>query len=93
MLNAFLDLYEEEKGRLKVMISTAVPLTKEEANRLGAGLSEKIHKEVVLVSETDPDLLGGAVVRYDDYVIDGSLRARIRQLREELLAPSEQRGS
>ena len=33
----------------------------------------------------DPDLIGGVVARVGDLVLDGSVRARLGELREKLL--------
>jgi F-type H+-transporting ATPase subunit delta len=93
VLETFLELYDESKGMLKATLTTAVPLAEGEADRLSAGLSEKVGKRILLGENVDPGILGGAVLRFGDYIVDGSLRSRIDKLRDELLTPSEERGS
>jgi F-type H+-transporting ATPase subunit delta len=51
-----------------------------------AALKERLRRDVRLQSETDPSLLGGAILRADDLVIDGSLRGRLERLGAELKA-------
>jgi len=48
-----------------------------------AGLSGR--REVVLKQRVDKDILGGVVIRYGDRVLDGSLRTRLRELREKMV--------
>jgi F-type H+-transporting ATPase subunit delta len=89
VLEAFIELCEEEEGRLTARVTSAVPLAREEAEGLARGLSGSVGKRVVLEETTDPALIGGAVLRFGDFLVDGSLRTRIRELRERLLTPSE----
>ena len=51
-----------------------------------AALSKALGKEVVATFMVDEDILGGAVVRVGDRVLDGSVRRRLAQLRRQLLA-------
>ncbi len=46
---------------------------------------------VELAERVDPDIVGGLVLRIGDVIVDGSVRARIRQLRRRL-ATAELRG-
>lgn len=89
ILGAFEDRCDEEKGRLQARVTTAVPLENAEAELLSRGLSEKTRMEIVLDRRVDPEILGGAVLRFGDYIVDGSLRHRIERLRDDLLTPSE----
>jgi len=92
VLEAFVELCDEEMGRLPARLTTAVPIRPEDGGRLVADLSKKVGKEIVLAEEVDPSLLGGAVLRFGDFLVDGSLKTRVRNMREELLKPSEARG-
>lgn len=49
-------------------------------------LAKALGKEVVAGFAVDPDILGGAVVRVGDRVLDGSVRRKLAQLRRQLLA-------
>jgi F-type H+-transporting ATPase subunit delta len=51
-----------------------------------AALAKALGKEVVAGFAVDPDILGGAVVRVGDRVLDGSVRRKLAQLRRQLLA-------
>jgi F-type H+-transporting ATPase subunit delta len=53
---------------------------------IAAALSKALGKDVVPTWMVDPDILGGAVVRVGDRVLDGSVRRRLTQLRRQLLS-------
>jgi F-type H+-transporting ATPase subunit delta len=48
--------------------------------RLAAALKKRLKKDVRLHCDVDASLIGGAVIRSGDFVIDGSLRARLERL-------------
>jgi F-type H+-transporting ATPase subunit delta len=63
-----------------VTVSSAVELSAAQRERLIAALGKRLNREVRLHSELNPALLGGAVLRADDLVIDGSLSGGLSQL-------------
>lgn len=73
-------LRAEVENIVDVEISSAVPLTEEQRERYAASLREKLGKTVRLHCEIDESLLGGAIIRAGDLVIDGSLRGRLDRL-------------
>ncbi len=51
-----------------------------------AALSQALGKQVIASFNTDPQILGGAVVRVGERVYDGSVRRRLTRLRRQLIA-------
>jgi F-type H+-transporting ATPase subunit delta len=51
-----------------------------------AALSKALGKQVIASFNTDPQILGGAVVRVGERVYDGSVRRRLTRLRRQLIA-------
>lgn len=49
-------------------------------------LSKALGKEIVAGFAVEPEILGGAIVRVGDRMLDGSLRRRLKQLRRQLLS-------
>jgi F-type H+-transporting ATPase subunit delta len=47
---------------------------------LTAALKKRLQREVRLHCSVDPALIGGAVIRSGDLVIDGSIKARLERL-------------
>ena len=54
--------------------------------RFAAAMRKRLDSEVHLHCEIDPSLIGGAVIRADDLVIDGSVRGRLERIAHELVA-------
>ena len=52
--------------------------------RLAAALRTRLHRDVRLQCTVDPSLIGGAVVRSGDLLIDGSLKGKLERLATEL---------
>jgi F-type H+-transporting ATPase subunit delta len=63
-----------------VQITSAVALNDAQRSRLADALKKRLKKDVRLHCEVDAGLIGGAVIRSGDIVIDGSLRARLESL-------------
>jgi F-type H+-transporting ATPase subunit delta len=80
------ELVKEHLGRVEVEVTTAVELTDEELARIKERLGRSLEgREVVLQTNVDPNILGGAVFRYGGRMIDSSVRGRLASLREEML--------
>ena len=65
---------------VEVTVTSAVELSAAQKTHYTEALAKRLGREVRLNCQTDPSLLGGAVVRADDLVIDGSVRAGLTQL-------------
>jgi len=84
--DAFRALAESATGVLRAEIVTATDLPDAYYARLEKTLADATGKKVVLVKKKDPSLLGGVVTKVGDKVFDGSLRARLADLRSQMLA-------
>jgi F-type H+-transporting ATPase subunit delta len=73
-------LRAEVENTVDVTVTSALPLTAEQSDKLVQALSRRLRRTVRLTATVDPSLIGGAVVRADDLVIDGSLRGRVERL-------------
>lgn len=82
------DLLDQRANKVRVYVDTAAPLSEEQRRRLEALLQERLQLQPVLVDTVDPDLLGGLVVRVNDYRFDGSLRSQLQALRRHLIERS-----
>ena len=51
-----------------------------------ATLSKALGKEIVAGFAVEPEILGGAIVRVGERMLDGSLRRKLKQLRRQLLS-------
>ncbi|MDX1460327.1 MAG: F0F1 ATP synthase subunit delta [Xanthomonadales bacterium] len=80
----FAQLRQEHEQRLSVRVVSAVALDDEQAARLKAALHKRFNREIDMQCDTDPAVMGGAVVYAGDEVIDGSLRGRLQKLQSGL---------
>lgn len=67
-------------------VTTAEPLSQEEADVVRTQLERIVGKEVHLRAHTDPAIIGGVVARVGDMLIDGSVVNQLRMLRNRLAA-------
>jgi F-type H+-transporting ATPase subunit delta len=65
---------------LDVTLTSAVELSAEQRERFAAALRKRFERDVRLHTEVDSSLLGGAVLRADDLMIDGSVQGGLAQL-------------
>ena len=81
----FHKLSERAQGIVRATVRSAVPVDDAQAKRLVATLSRRSGLRVVLTRETDPAVIGGAVVSMDHQVIDGTLATELWRIRRQLL--------
>lgn len=83
-------LYEalraEQEKTLDVEVSSFSELSKAQQEKLVESLSKRLQRKVSLKIKIDPSLLGGAVIRAGDLVIDGSVRGKLNKLSTALAA-------
>lgn len=84
--DAYETLSEARSGRIRAEVTTASALPQGYFSELERVLSQVTGKQVVLANKVDPTLLGGVVTRIGDQVIDGSIKSRLSELKEELLS-------
>ena len=76
--------HEARSGQGRVLVQSALPLSQAEQDNIRRQLAASLPFEPILELKTDPSLLGGLVLRIGDTVYDGSLRARLKQLRTRM---------
>jgi len=86
---AYARLAERRAGRLRAEVVSAHPLPESYYAKLSAALKKSTGKEIVLVKKEDPSLIGGVVTTVGGRVFDGSLKNRLRELKNELLASTD----
>jgi F-type H+-transporting ATPase subunit delta len=74
------------ENTVDVTVTSAAPLSAAQQKSVAAALKERLGRDVNLSTEIDENLIGGAVIRAGDVVIDGSLRTRLEGLSNALIA-------
>ena len=82
----FRRLDNARQGITLATATSAAPLSQDEVRALTARMEQLTGGRVELDLKTDPDLLGGLVVRIGDRLIDGSVRGRLERLRNQLVS-------
>jgi F-type H+-transporting ATPase subunit delta len=77
-------LRAEEQATLDVKVTSAFPLSEAELDRLRDALGRRFDKDINMESSVDRTLIGGAVIRAGDTVIDGSVRGKLAKLAESV---------
>ena len=72
------------EGAVEALLKTTYPLDIELISEIKEKLKNKFKKQINLVLELDPDLLGCIQIRAGNFIIDGSVRRRLKELKEEL---------
>jgi F-type H+-transporting ATPase subunit delta len=73
-------LRAEVENTVDVTVTSALPLTAEQSEKLQQALTRRLRRTVRLSATVAPALIGGAIVRAGDFVVDGSLRGRVERL-------------
>ncbi len=77
--------WNEEKGVSTFEVSSVVPLSDSQKERLQKKLERLEHKPVFLKFQTDPDLVGGLSIRRGNLVYDISIRGNLDRLKENII--------
>ena len=79
-------LRAEQEKTLVATVSSFSAFTKVQEQQLIESLSRRLQRQVTLEIKIDSSLIGGAVIRAGDFVIDGSVRGKLSKLSTELVA-------
>jgi len=82
------ELYEilkaNQEKSVDVEITTAFEISSEIADKLADALKSRLEREINLATNVDQSILGGAVIRAGDTVIDSSVRGKLTKLAESI---------
>ncbi|VAX11033.1 ATP synthase delta chain [hydrothermal vent metagenome] len=83
-------LYEQHRAEAERYVDaeviSAFPLSDAQQQTLVDSLKNKLGRDVRLTASTDETLIGGAIVRAGDLVIDGSITGHLNKLAQTLIA-------
>lgn len=82
----YMNLADERAGRARVQVATAEPLSPQIEAEVRAAMERLTGKHVLLETRVDPSLIGGLVARVGSKVYDSSIRTRLQNMRQTLLA-------
>jgi F-type H+-transporting ATPase subunit delta len=84
-ISVLFELHRAEAEKIvQAEVISAFPLSDPQRKELTASLKRRLGREVTLSSTTDASLVGGAIIRAGDLVIDGSVTGHMDRLASAL---------
>ncbi|MBK8175461.1 MAG: F0F1 ATP synthase subunit delta [Rhodospirillales bacterium] len=80
IIDAFSRRLARDRGETTAEVTSAKPLTSDQLASIAAALKQVDGTQVSLTTRTDPELLGGLVVKIGSRMIDSSLRTKLLRL-------------
>ena len=77
-------LKAEAEKKVEAQVTSAQEVSAAQQKAIASALKQRLGREVALKCVVDDSLIGGAIVRAGDLVIDGSVRGRLRRLASSL---------
>ena len=74
----------EEESTVDAEIISAAELSDAQKTNIAGGLKKRLGREVTLQCSIDESLIGGAIIRAGDLVIDGSITSQLNKLGQTL---------
>jgi F-type H+-transporting ATPase subunit delta len=76
----FLVLRDNAEQVIEAQLITASEVDEAQKKNIEAALSSRLGKQIKLETTVDESLIGGAIVRAGDWVVDGSVKAQLQEL-------------
>jgi F-type H+-transporting ATPase subunit delta len=80
----YVKLRRSDEGVVYASVVSAAPLPPEQKDAVVSKVSGALGKSVEADFQVDPHLIGGVLVQYDNYVLDGSVRGALDRMKERL---------
>lgn len=78
------------QGITETNLITAVPVSERVRKQITDYISEKFKTKVSLKENVDPEIIGGFILKVDDYFIDASIKTRLRKIKKSLIGNAQQ---
>lgn len=79
----FINLKDTKEGILRTQIITASEIDESLKKQIESAIEKKEKKKVKPKYFVNPDIIGGYIIRYNDIVIDASVKHQLERLREK----------
>ncbi len=89
VLTEIAELFEQHRAEaektVEAEVTSAFPLSDAQQKQLIDALKNRLGRDVSLITKTDESIIGGAIVRAGDLVIDGSVSSQLDKLGNSLM--------
>merc|ERR1711957_984926 len=91
VIDLFEVMYRAEKGLVMCRVTSAAPLSSSQQGEVKKAMQQRAEKGSTLIMEyaTNPQILGGLVVKMGEAILDNSVATRLERLQNQLLQPVE----
>jgi F-type H+-transporting ATPase subunit delta len=84
--DAFDDLLDEQLGKIEVDVTVAQKLSADQLEDVRKKVSAALKKDAVVHQYVDESIIGGLVIRFQDRLIDASVKTQLESLRQQMLS-------
>ncbi len=84
MANSYGTLYRKQKNVIRGKLTTAVAVTPETEQKMRQMVESRTKGTVEFESEVNPDIIGGFILEYDTYRMDGSVKSKLNAILTQL---------
>jgi len=77
--------YRQARGIETATFVTAIPVDDTIRNNVRKIVRDHFHKDLELLEQTDPAIIGGYILKIEDLQYDGSILAGLKKIRRELI--------
>ena len=81
----FFAMHARELQTVNVTVLSAIEMSDAQKTALTNALAKRLQKKVALDVQIDTSVIGGAVIRTDEWVIDGSVKGKLQQLNAKVV--------
>ena len=85
ILEAYGNAADKAAGVVKVRFSSADDVSDVLRKKIESNLEKTLDRPIDVTWQTDPSLVGGAVIRYDDVLLDASVKGSLDRLKQQLI--------
>ncbi len=82
---SFEEMVKEEQKLAKAVVTSVVPLSETQTEKLIEQLSKITNRKVTIENVIDESLVGGLFIRVGDHIIDSSVRHKLVELKDLLI--------
>lgn len=84
IISAYQNMIDDDLGRARAQVRTAVALTDGEKRQLSGKLERALGRRIILEEQVDATLLGGFIAQVGSLILDGSLDGQLARMRQRL---------
>ncbi|MEX0741446.1 MAG: ATP synthase F1 subunit delta [Phycisphaeraceae bacterium] len=81
---AYDQMVKASRNQVDVAVYTAQPLDEEQEQAVADRLTKSLGREAIIHTQTDPKIIGGMRIRFEDKLIDASVASQLRRMTHQI---------